>query len=257
MELDITIADSTTFYRPVLELFKDGKPHRNSEIIKEIRKMLPDNEKESNKVNTWVYFPIKHFYDAGCLEKIKDGLHRITEDGENLLNTDLKSLDRKVLKKYCPKYGEKYENSSVEDDDDNYEDSIGEDSVGEEIMSEDITFIDALNIIKKVLSKVGTTINTDDYDMLLVKQLPDADILKKIKSVQTKGKTAHIALTGDKMDIFPFLESYGYFYDEPGESDVHSKGRFLLEVPVYLYMSNLRYLSDHHRFLYTSYRSYR
>ena len=245
MELDITIADSTTFYRPVLELFNDGKAHKNSEIIDEIRKMLPKNERDNDKVEAWVNYPIKHFYDAGCLEKLEIGLHRITKDGEALLNKDLESLDRKVLKKYCPKYREKYENSSVEDDVDNYEDSIGEDSIGEEIMSEDITFIDALNIIKKVLSKVGTTINADDYDMLLVKQLPDADILKKNKSDQTKGKTAHIALTGDKMDIFPFLEAYGYFYNEPGESDIHSKGRFLLEVPVYLYMSNLRYLSNH------------
>lgn len=38
MELDITIADSTTFYRPVLELFNDGKRIK-------IRKLLMKFEK--------------------------------------------------------------------------------------------------------------------------------------------------------------------------------------------------------------------
>lgn len=236
MELDITISDSNTFYRPVLELFKDGEIHRNSEIIEEIRKMLPENERESDRVKAWTEFPIKHFYDAGCLEKLEPGLHRITPNGEILLNKDLKSLDRKVLNKYCPKFREKYGNQSIADDE--YDDPIEE----EEVMNEDITFKNALNIIKKVLMRIGTKINTDNYDMLLVKKLPDADILKKNKSVQTKGKTAHIALTGDKMDIFPYLEPYGYFYNKPGEYDNNSKGRFLLEVPVNLYLSNLRYL---------------
>ena len=113
----ITIANSNTFYRPVLELFKDGKNHRNAEIIGEIRKILPDDEKYSDKVETWVTFPIKHFRDAGCLVKINRGLHRITDDGLKLLELDIDSLDRKVLTRYCPKYREKYLNQS--DDENN------------------------------------------------------------------------------------------------------------------------------------------
>lgn len=241
MESDITISKSTTFYRPILELYKDGKVHRNIDIINEIRNMLPKNERESDKVKGWVERPLQHFRDAGCLERVGKGLHRITEDGEKLLNKNLDSLDRKVLKKYCPKYKEKYNQNSSDVDDENDE---NDDKVDDEIMNVDITFKDALTIVNKVLVKTGTKIDMDNYDMLLVKQLPDADILKKNKSVQTKGKTAHIALTGDKMDIFPFLESYGYFYNEPGEYDNYSKGRFLLEVPVNLYKSNLNYLNQ-------------
>ena len=110
----ITIEDSTTFYRPVLELFRDGKNHRNSEIVEGIRNILPNDEKDSDKVGTWVSFPIKHFYDAGCLKRIDRGLHCITEDGVRLLETDIVSLDRKVLKKYCPKYRKKYVDNKID-----------------------------------------------------------------------------------------------------------------------------------------------
>ena len=111
MEYYITIEESTTFYRPVLELFNDGEIHRNKDIIEEIRKILSEDEKDSDKVKQWVTRPIQHFNQAGCLKKVGRGCHQITEDGIKLLNTNEESLDRKILKKFCPKYNEKYKNS--------------------------------------------------------------------------------------------------------------------------------------------------
>ena len=111
MEYYITIEESTTFYRPVLELFNDGEIHRNKDIIEEIRKILSEDEKDSDKVKQWVTRPIQHFNQAGCLKKVGRGCHQITEDGIKLLNTNEESLDRKILKKFCPKYNEKIKNS--------------------------------------------------------------------------------------------------------------------------------------------------
>ena len=108
--LNITITDPSTLYRPVLELFSDGKNHRNSEIVGEILKFLPDDEKDMDIIRHRVFYSIKDFRDAGCLERVNQRENCITKEGKKLLKLDEVLLDRKILRKYCPKFRE-YSNS--------------------------------------------------------------------------------------------------------------------------------------------------
>ena len=105
---DITIDNLNTFYEPVLELFKDGNIHRNVEIFDGIAKILPNSDRYHEKIKEYVLFSIKEFLDAGCLEKSGLESYHITEDGIKLLEKDIDLLNSHVLKKYCPKYREKY-----------------------------------------------------------------------------------------------------------------------------------------------------
>ena len=104
--LNISITDPSTFYRPVLELFSDGKNHRDSEIVEEIRNVLPDDEKDSDMVKRRVLIPIKDFRDAGCLDGVMALSNCITEEGMKLLKRNVILLDRKALRRYCPKFRE-------------------------------------------------------------------------------------------------------------------------------------------------------
>jgi predicted secreted protein len=128
---DITITDSSTFYRPVLELFSDGKTHRNSEIVEEIRNILPDDEKDSDIVNRRVLIPIKDFRDAGCLEGVRPILNCITEEGKKLLKINEVLLNRKVLRRYCPKFREySYSRRKFEVNSDTHKNEIASEKEG-------------------------------------------------------------------------------------------------------------------------------
>lgn len=215
MTLEITKDKSNTAYRPILEYYKDGEEYRNNEIFDYIRNLLPPNERDED-LDAFIAYPIQHFRDAGCLEKIEDkpeseAWHRITKKGIKLLDSNLE-LSKSVVEKYCPK-------------------SIDGDS----------TFEEALETVKKILKRFGTNVD-GNYDMMVIKQLEGADLIMPNKPKDFKGKTTQIAFTSEKRDIFPFLESFDYFYLNKEEYDHNMKTRFTLEVPVNLYSSNLQYL---------------
>ena len=72
-------------------------------------------------------------------------------------------------------------------------------------------FVNTIDSIMKILNENGTKIETEKYDGI---------IIKKLASTNTIGNTgrshqSHIAITSNQMDIFPYLQSDGYFNEEP------------------------------------------
>ncbi|MGL5125902.1 MAG: hypothetical protein ACRC6U_07990, partial [Fusobacteriaceae bacterium] len=74
-----------------------------------------------------------------------------------------------------------------------------------------------------------------EFDILMIKKLAKSNTLHESNSKQT-----HIAITGEQMDVFPYLENYGHLVD--GKTDF--KKRFLLRIPVFLSGNNLKYLNN-------------
>lgn len=100
-------------------------------------------------------------------------------------------------------------------------------------------FNEALNRVKEVLSGIGSDIVIDDYDGLIVKKLPQSNTLDEGR---TSNQT-HIAITGNQMDIFPYVCSDGYFNVEYEQRDDDLKKYFTTQIPVYLHKENVAYLS--------------
>lgn len=99
----------------------------------------------------------------------------------------------------------------------------------------DNAFSDAMDIIVSSLKKIGCTITKDDYDGVIVKKLPASNSL-------VEGRTSHqshIAITGEQMDIFPYLYAGGYFEND----NALLKKYFILQAPVDISKANVKYLN--------------
>lgn len=55
-------------------------------------------------------------------------------------------------------------------------------------------------------------------------------------------KQAHIAITGDQMDLFPYVRAQGYFDKPYSEADKDLKKYFVLQIPVFFDKANVQYL---------------
>lgn len=99
-----------------------------------------------------------------------------------------------------------------------------------------MTFNEAIKIISDVLRSTGTKINENGYDGIIVKKLEASNTLDEGRTTNQ----THIAITGNQMDIFPYLRSEGYFNNL--ESDAVLKKYFITQVPITLTESNVRYL---------------
>lgn len=98
-------------------------------------------------------------------------------------------------------------------------------------------FNSAVSLVGSVLDSTGTTIDSNDYDGLIIKKLEASNTLDDNRTTNQ----THIAITGNQMDIFPYLRSDGYFNSV--ESDSTLKKYFITQVPMFLYESNINYLS--------------
>lgn len=99
-------------------------------------------------------------------------------------------------------------------------------------------FKNSINIVADILSNIGITINTDDYDGIIVKKLSPTNTLDPNES----SNQTHIAITGEQMEIFPYLRSDEYFNNN--SSDDTLKKYFILKAPIYLDKRNISYLQD-------------
>ena len=99
-------------------------------------------------------------------------------------------------------------------------------------------FQQAIDQITEVLSKTGTSVDSTQYDGIIVKRL-EASIT--LDDNRTTNQT-HIAITGAQMDIFPYLRSDGYFNELQTDTDL--KKYFITQIPVTIYESNISYLCD-------------
>ncbi|MGL5981892.1 MAG: hypothetical protein ACRCZR_01075, partial [Cetobacterium sp.] len=93
------------------------------------------------------------------------------------------------------------------------------------------------NTSEKIFNDIKILLNLDDFkfDIFSIKKLAKTNTLG-----EKNGNQTHIAITGDQVDIFPYL--YNYSYLEEGNIDF--KKRFLLRIPIYLSENNLKYLNN-------------
>lgn len=77
-----------------------------------------------------------------------------------------------------------------------------------------------------------------EYDGLIVKQLAASNTIGQPKS----GKQTHIAITGEQMDIFPYLAPYKYLGCDYDDKDDSVKRYFILQLKINLYKANVNAL---------------
>lgn len=99
-------------------------------------------------------------------------------------------------------------------------------------MGEHVNRIQAEKIFSQIKNKFN--IENFQFDIFMIKELAKTNTLHDSNSNQT-----HIAITGEQMDVFPYLENYGHLVE--GHKDF--KKRFLLRIPVILSKNNLKYLN--------------
>ena len=101
-----------------------------------------------------------------------------------------------------------------------------------------MNFQDAIKIVKEVLHNCGSDIKEEKYDGLIVKKLAASNTLDENR----KSNQTHIALTGEQMDIFPYLCAEGYFFDGKRLVNEDLKKYFIIRVKTILTRSNCDYL---------------
>lgn len=97
-----------------------------------------------------------------------------------------------------------------------------------------MTFQEAISTVASVLLSTGTKISVGNYDGIIVKKLESSNTLDEGRSTHQ----SHIAITGEQMDIFPYIRSDGYFVSD----DPELKKYFIAQIPVTLYQNNIHYL---------------
>lgn len=102
-----------------------------------------------------------------------------------------------------------------------------------------MNFNEAIEIIADCLKTVGTNINADKYDGLIVKKLEASNTLDTGRTT----KQSHIAITGPQMDLFPYVRADGYFEVEYDKEDPELKKYFVAQIPAYLHKDNVNYIN--------------
>ncbi|MCM1121350.1 MAG: AAA family ATPase [Eubacterium sp.] len=98
-----------------------------------------------------------------------------------------------------------------------------------------MNFTDALEIVRSVVT--GSMPN--EYDGIIVKQLGASNTLDRDR---TSNQT-HIAISGEQMDMFPYIMADGYFQRGYDDRDEGLKKYFIAQVPLYIYQDNVEHLS--------------
>ena len=98
-------------------------------------------------------------------------------------------------------------------------------------------FKSAIFELSNLLESIGTKIDTDNYDGLIVKKLQASNTLDEGRTT----KQSHIAITGSQMDIFPYLKADGYFNASVIEGPL--KKYFVVSVPVNIRKKNIVHIA--------------
>lgn len=98
------------------------------------------------------------------------------------------------------------------------------------IVFENGKFKEAINVLKG-FAKVPD----NEYDGLIIKQLPSSDTI----SESGRSHQVHIAITGDRMEIFPAVSAYRYLDCPASEALKELKSYFLLQITGYIYKYNI------------------
>ena len=101
-------------------------------------------------------------------------------------------------------------------------------------------FLEAISKIKTVLENIGSVISQNEYDGFIVKKLEASNTLDEGRS----SNQTHIAITGNQMDLFPYVRADGYFEVAYDKEDADLKKYFIAQIPVYLHKENVTYLDE-------------
>lgn len=97
-------------------------------------------------------------------------------------------------------------------------------------------FKNALGYINEIINGIDQI----EYDGIIVKKLESSNTLLEGRTTNQ----THIALTGEQMNIFPYLTSEGYFNCEYEDKDEILKKYFVTQIPVQIYNDNVAYLQN-------------
>lgn len=95
-------------------------------------------------------------------------------------------------------------------------------------------FNEALEIIHHVIDGLSK----NEYDGIIVKRLEASNTLDEGRTTNQ----THIAISGEQMNIFPYLMADGYFECEYDNRDEQLKKYFITQIPLYLHKENTDYL---------------
>lgn len=96
-------------------------------------------------------------------------------------------------------------------------------------------FVGAIDIIRNVIPAC----KTNEYDGIVVKRLEASNTLDAGRSTNQ----THIAISGEQMNMFPYLMADGYFRCNYEDRDEQLKKYFITLIPLYIYKDNIHYLS--------------
>ncbi len=106
-------------------------------------------------------------------------------------------------------------------------------------------------IVEDNLNSIGISLKSE-YDGFIVKELKASNTLDEGRTTNQ----THIAITGEQMDLFPYIRAVGYFDNEYNNQDPNLKKYYVLQIPAYLHQDNLIYLgyncNEHEKKVYAS-----
>ncbi len=97
-------------------------------------------------------------------------------------------------------------------------------------------FTEAMEIIKNIIPNYSAK----DYDGIVVKRLEASNTLDEGRTTNQ----THIAISGEQMNMFPYLRADGYFNCNYDDKDEQMKKYFITQIPLYIYKDNIQYLSN-------------
>lgn len=97
-------------------------------------------------------------------------------------------------------------------------------------------FREAEQIVKNVIGAVASA----EYDGIMVKRLEASNTLDEGRTTNQ----THIAISGEQMNMFPYLMADGYFQCDYDNRDERLKKYFITQIPLYIYKDNVSYLAS-------------
>lgn len=98
-----------------------------------------------------------------------------------------------------------------------------------------MNFAEALDIISNIIPEC----TSKEYDGIMVKRLEASNTLDEGRTTNQ----THIAISGEQMNMFPYLMADGYFKCNYDDRDEQLKKYFITQIPLYIYKDNISYLS--------------
>lgn len=96
-------------------------------------------------------------------------------------------------------------------------------------------FTEAMETIKNIIPRCSAK----EYDGIIVKRLEASNTLDEGRTTNQ----THIAISGEQMNMFPYLMADGYFKCNYDDRDEQLKKYFITQIPLYIYKDNIKYLS--------------